>query len=59
MIRNHFPFAALVLTALPLAASDGALAIVAAAGLMAAVPLLYGKDVDSIVDATVARSDRR
>jgi hypothetical protein len=58
MIRDHFPFAALVLTALPLAAGDGALAIVAATGLMAAVPLLYGRDVDSIVDATVARLDQ-
>jgi len=57
MIRDHFPFAALVLTALPLAAGDGALAIVVAAGLLTAVPLLYGRDVDSIVEAVVARPD--
>lgn len=57
MIRDHFPFAALVLTALPLAAGDGALAIVAVAGLLTAVPLLYGRDVDSIVEAAVARQD--
>jgi hypothetical protein len=56
-LKQHFPLAALVATGLPLAAGDGALFIVACAALICALPLVYGGDVEQVINATVARLD--
>jgi hypothetical protein len=56
-IKQHFPLAALVATGLPLALDNGALFVVACAALICALPLVYGGDVDQVVNATVARLD--
>jgi hypothetical protein len=58
MIKDHFPMAALLTTGLPLALGDGALFIMGMAAVIASLPLVYGPDVDQVVDATVARRDR-
>ena len=59
MLKDHFPLAALVATGLPLALGDGALFVVSFAATIAAMPLVYGRDVDQVVQATVARIDDR
>jgi len=59
MIQENFPMAALVSTALPLALGDGALFILCFAAMIVMLPFVYGRDVDQIVEATVARSDDR
>jgi hypothetical protein len=59
MIQEHFPLAALVTTALPLALGNGALFIVSFAGIIVMLPFVYGRDVDQIVEASVARTDDR
>lgn len=59
MMRDQFPFLALVSTAVPLAAGNGALAIVMAAALIASLPFVYGDDVDEIVERAYARDDHR
>jgi hypothetical protein len=56
-LKEHFPLAALVATGLPLALDDGALFVLASAALICALPLVYGGDVDQVVNATVARCD--
>jgi hypothetical protein len=58
MIKEHFPMAALLATGLPLALGDGALFIMSLAAMIAALPLVYGRDVDQVVSTTVARTDR-
>lgn len=57
MMREQFPFLALVSTAVPLAAGNGALAILVAAALIASLPIVFGEDVDDIVERTCARND--
>jgi hypothetical protein len=59
MLQEHFPLAALVTTALPLALGDGALFILSFVGMIVMLPFVYGRDVDQIVEATVARIDDR
>jgi hypothetical protein len=59
MIQEHFPLAALVTTALPLALGNGALFILSFVGMIVMLPFVYGRDVDQIVEATVARIDDR
>ncbi|HTN49506.1 MAG TPA: hypothetical protein VMK32_08760 [Burkholderiaceae bacterium] len=60
MIKQHFPFAGLVAAALPLALGNGSLFIMTLAAIIGAMPLVYGRDVDQVVRATVARrNDRR
>jgi hypothetical protein len=59
MIKEHFPLFALVATALPLALGDGALFIMSLVAVIGAIPLIYGPDVDQVVQATVARRDHR
>jgi hypothetical protein len=59
MIQEHFPLAALVTTALPLAVGNGALFILCLAAMIVMLPFVYGQDVDQIVEATVARRDDR
>jgi hypothetical protein len=58
MIKEHFPMASLLATGLPLALGNGALFIMSMAAIIAALPLVYGRDVDQVVRATVARIDR-
>jgi hypothetical protein len=58
MIKEHFPMASLLATGLPLALGNGALFIMSMAAIIAALPLVYGRDVDKVVRATVARIDR-
>jgi len=58
MMREHFPMASLLATGLPLALGNGALFIMSLAAIIAALPLVYGRDVDQIVRATIARTDR-
>lgn len=58
MIKEHFPMAALLATGLPLALGDGALFIMSLAAMIAALPLVYGRDVDQVVSTTVAPTDR-
>jgi hypothetical protein len=58
MIKDHFPMASLLATGLPLALGDGSLFILSMAAVIAALPLVYGPDVDQVVGATVARLDR-
>lgn len=57
MMRDQFLFLALVSTAVPLASGNGALAILVAAALIALLPIVYGEDVDDIVERTYARND--
>jgi hypothetical protein len=59
MIQEHFPLAALVTTALPLAMGDGALFILSFVGVILMLPFVYGREVDEIVETTVARIDDR
>ena len=59
MLKDHFPLAALAATGLPLALGDYALFVMSMAAALAAMPLVYGRDVDQIVQATVARIDDR
>ena len=59
MIQEHFPLAALVTTALPLALGNGALFILAFVAMIAMLPLVYGRDVDQIVEATLTQIDDR
>jgi hypothetical protein len=58
MIKEHFPMASLLAAGLPLALGNGALFIMSMAAIIAALPLVYGRDVDQVVRATVARIDR-
>jgi hypothetical protein len=57
MIKEHFPLASLVAIGLPLALDDGALFIMALTAVIASLPLVYGRDVDQVVKATVARNE--
>jgi len=59
MIKDHFPLASLVAAGLPLALGNGSLFILTFAAIIGALPLVYGRDVDQVVRATVARSGRR
>lgn len=59
MLKNHFPLAALAATGVSLALGDYALFVMSLAAALAAMPLVYGKDVDQVVQATVARVDDR
>ena len=56
MIKEHFPLASLVAIGLPLALGDGALFIMSLTAVIASLPLVYGSDVDDVVQATVARN---
>ena len=58
MIKEHFPLASLLASGLPLALGNGSLFIMSMAAILAALPLVYGDDVDQVVNATVARIDR-
>jgi hypothetical protein len=58
MIKEHFPLASLLASGLPLALGNGSLFIMSLAAIIAALPLVYGGDVDQVVNATVARIDR-
>ncbi len=57
MIKEHFPLAALVATGLPLALGDGALFIMSLSAVIASMPIAYGREVDQVVAATVAKRD--
>jgi hypothetical protein len=57
MIKEHFPLAALVATGLPLALGDGALFIMNLSAVIAALPLVFGREVDQVVAATVVERD--
>jgi hypothetical protein len=57
MIKEHFPLAALAMTGLPLALGNGSLFVISLAAVIGTLPLVYGRDVDQVVRATVARSD--
>jgi hypothetical protein len=59
MIKEHFPLFSVVATALPLSLGDGALFIMSLVALIGAIPLIYGPDVDQVVEAVVARRDNR
>jgi hypothetical protein len=59
MFKDHFPLAALAATGVPLALGDYALFVMSLAAALAAMPLVYGRDVDQVVQATVARVDDR
>ena len=58
MIKHHFPMVSLLVTGLPLAVGNLSLCIISMAAVIAALPLVYGRDVDQVVGATVARIDR-
>jgi hypothetical protein len=49
----------LAATGVPLALGDYALFVMSLAAALAAMPLVYGRDVDQVVQATVARVDDR
>jgi hypothetical protein len=51
-LKQAFPFAATAFIVLLLTVGDGTLAIVAFAGCIALMPLIYGPDVDQIAHAT-------
>jgi hypothetical protein len=52
MLKQHFPYAAIVAVLAPVAAGDIALAIMALALAIGFVPCVYGRDVDEIVERT-------
>ena len=58
MLRTHFPLALLAANGLSLAIGDYALCVICMAAAIAAMPLVYGRDVDEIVEATVGRIGR-
>jgi hypothetical protein len=59
MIQEHFPLAALTTIGVPLMLGDGALFILCLTAMILMIPLVFGRDVDAIVEATTARSDDR
>jgi len=57
MLKEHFPLASLVATGIPLALGNASLFIMSLAAVIGSIPLIYGRDVDQVVRATVARID--
>ncbi len=56
LLKQHFPYAALALTAVSLGVGDGTLAILVIAGCIGLLPAVYGADVDQIAHAARERN---